>query len=182
MNNQITLTRPLRRAHGRTLLIAAAIAFACGCTTLQPVTVGQNMRGGSEADVRATFGVPTDVYRLADGTTRWFYSKQPLGQQSYAADFDANGKLTNFRNTLETQELYKARVDVWTRRDVEENFGKPREPNQYFPRMRREVWSYRFRHENLWPSMFNFYFDDAGVLRQTQITPDPLADPKNGRF
>ena len=29
--------------------------------------------------------------------------------------------------------------------------------------------------------MFNFYFDDSGVLRQTQVTPDPLYDADRRR-
>ncbi|MGO4329199.1 MULTISPECIES: hypothetical protein [unclassified Cupriavidus] len=158
------------------IALAAAAILLSACATLQPVQAGQKLVGAPQADVRAMFGLPTDTYRLADGTERWIYSRQPFGRQSYAADFDSNARLTSFRQMLQTSELYKAKVDVWTKLDVEQHFGKPREPTQYFPLMKREVWSYRFRHEDNWPSMFNFYFDDGGVLRQTQITPDPLAD------
>lgn len=138
------------------------------------------MLGASETQVRTTFGEPTDIYKLQDGTIRWIYSKQPLGQQSYAADFDRQGNLSSFRQMLTTPELYKAQVGVWTKRDVAEHFGLPREPTLYFPRMQQEVWSYRFLHEDNWPSLFNFYFDNAGVLRRTQVSPDPLADPREG--
>lgn len=165
----------------RCIALAAASAALAACSVLQPVQEGEKMAGAPEAAVQARFGTPTDTYRLADGTQRWIYSKQPFGQQAYAADFDRSGHLTAFRQMLQTSELYKAKVDVWTRLDVEQHFGKPREPTQYFPLMKREVWSYRFRHEDTWPSMFNFYFDDGGVLRQTQITPDPLADPDRRR-
>lgn len=166
---------PLRRA----LLIVAGLA-AAACTVLQPVQTGQALLGSTEARVRATFGEPTDIYRLEDGTIRWIYSKQPLGQQSYAADFDSRGNLSSFRQMLTTPELYRAQVGVWTKRDVAERFGPPREPTLYFPRMQQEVWSYRFLHEDNWPSLFNFYFDNAGVLRRTQVSPDPLADPREG--
>lgn len=169
------MTRPLPRA-SRWLAACLLAGALSACSTLMPVQEGQKLVGQPQAAVQATFGLPTDVYQLSDGTTRWIYSKQPLGQYAYAADFDRNGNLTRFRNVLDTLELYKAKVDVWTKRDVEENFGKTREPVQYYPLMKREVWSYRFKHEGLWPSLFNFYFDDAGVLRQTQITPDPLYD------
>ena len=79
---------------------------------------------------------------------------------------------------LRTPELYKAQIGVWTKKDVAERFGLPREPVSYFPRMRNEVWTYRFLHEDNWPSLFHFYFDDGGIVRKTQITPDPLADPR----
>ncbi|MGO4302768.1 hypothetical protein [Cupriavidus sp. RAF12] len=174
------MTSLLPRA-GRWLAASLAIATLAACTALAPVNTGLKLVGQPQSAVEATFGRPTDAYRLDDGTTRWFYSKQPMGEQSYAADFDRNGNLTNFRQMLTTLELYKAKVNVWTKKDVLEHFGAPREPNQYYPLMRREVWTYRFLHEDQWYSMFNFYFDDGGVLRQTQITPDPLRDRPDPR-
>ena len=86
------------------------------------------------------------------------------------------GKLTNFRQMLTTPELYKAQINVWTKKDVLEHFGAPREPVEYYPRLKLETWSYRFLHEDIWYSMFNFMFDDAGVLRRSLVTPDPLRD------
>ncbi|WP_042884650.1 hypothetical protein [Cupriavidus necator] len=161
----------------RRLVLALGALLLSACATLMPVQEGQKLIGQSQAEVQAMFGPPSDVFRLRDGTSRWIYSKQPLGQYAYGADFDSNGRLTNFRNMLSTPELYKAQINIWTRQDVLEHFGMTREPIQYYPRMRNEVWSYRFRHEDVWPSLFHFYFDDAGVLRRTQITPDPLYEP-----
>ena len=178
------MTSPLRFAGRRlaqTVALGLGAALLAACSALAPVDTGLKLVGQPESTVMATFGKPTDIFKLDDGTVRWFYSKQPLGQESYAADFDKNGNLTNFRQMLRTPELYKAQVNVWTKKDVLEHFGAPREPNQYFPLMKREVWSYRFRHEDQWYSLFNFYFDDAGVLRQTQITPDPLHDRSDRR-
>jgi len=161
----------------RRFTLALAAALLCACTTLMPVQEGTKLVGQPKAAVQARFGPPTDIYNLPDGTSRWIYSQQPMGQYAYGAEFDRNGDLTSFRNMLSTLELYKAQIGTWTREDVAEHFGVTRLPVEYFPRMRNEVWSYRFRHEDVWPSLFHFYFDDAGVLRRTQITPDPLYDP-----
>ncbi|WP_427312903.1 hypothetical protein [Cupriavidus sp. H39] len=166
----------------RRLGLALCVAMLAACSTLMPVQEGSRLVGQPQAAVQAMFGPPTDVFQLRDGTSRWIYSKQPMGQYAYGADFDRNGNLTVFRNMLATPELYKAQVNTWTKRDVAEHFGMTRLPVSYFPRMRNEVWSYRFRHEDVWPSLFHFYFDDAGVLRRTQITPDPLYDPDERRF
>jgi len=170
-------TAPTRPPLRLTAFIVAFLLSACA--QLQPVPTGQKLIGQPQAAVQQTFGQPTDTFQFDDRTSRWIYSMQPTGRYAYAADFDPQGRLTNFRQMLQTTELYKAQVGTWTKRDVEEHFGKPREPTQYYPLMKRQVWSYRFLHEDQWPSMFNFYFDDAGVLQQTQITPDPLY---NGRF
>lgn len=153
-------------------------ALLSACATLQPVTEGQKLRGQPQSAVQQTFGQPTDTFQFRDGTSRWLYSRQPAGRYVYAADFSQQGSLTDFRQVLSTSELYKAKVGTWTKRDVLEHFGQAKEPVQFYPLMQREVWSYRFWHEDQWPSMFNFYFDTAGVLQQTQITPDPLY---NGR-
>lgn len=160
----------------RWVAAAAVAASLTGCAALSPVNTGLKLLGQPQGAVEATFGKPTDAYKLDDGTTRWFYSKQPLGEYSYAADFDRDGKLTNFRQMLTTTELYKAQINVWTKKDVLEHFGAPREPIEYYSRLKQEAWSYRFLHEDQWYSMFNFMFDDAGVLRRTLITPDPLRD------
>jgi len=144
------------------------------CSTLQPVQTAQKMIGSPESTVRATFGEPSEVYQLADGTHRWIYSHQPLGYEVYAADFDAGGKLTNFRQMLTENEIYQARPGVWTKRDVAERFGMPREPVQYYPLMKREAWSYRLYAVGYQSAHFSVYFDDQGVLDRTMIIVDPL--------
>jgi hypothetical protein len=154
--------------------LAAAALVLSACATLQPVETGQKMIGSTEATVRDAFGKPTETYPLNDGTSRWIYSKQPLGYTVYAADFDSGGKLTNFRQMLTEEEIYSARPGVWTKRDVAERFGMPREPVQYYPLMKREAWSYRLYVAGYQPAHFSAYFDDRGVLDRTMIIVDPL--------
>ncbi|WP_420992422.1 hypothetical protein ACKI2N_030005 [Cupriavidus sp. 30B13] len=159
------------RLHGWMAALAAALALSA-CASLEPVQTAQTMIGGSESTVRQAFGAPTETYRLAGGTTRWIYSKQPLGHEVYAADFDASGKLTQFRQMLTETEIYKARPGVWTKQDVAERFGLPREPVQYYPLMKREAWSYRLYAAGYQPAHFSAYFDDKGVLDRTMIIVD----------
>ncbi len=164
----------------RWLAVACAAAAMVGCAALEsPVTKGQRLIGGDTAAVQAQFGPPRESYPL-DGGTRWLYPTQPYGQFTYAADFNAAGRLVAFKQVLRSLEFAQARVDVWTRDDVLHHFGKPVE-TAYFSRMDRLVWSYRFKADDVWPSLMHFYFDPAGVLRLTQITPDPLYDPERPR-
>jgi hypothetical protein len=152
---------------------AASAAFAlCACATLEPVQTAQKMIGSPQSSVRDTFGTPTETYQLAGGTTRWIYSKQPLGYEVYAADFDASGNLVNFRQMLTEKEIYEARPGVWTKHDVAERFGLPREPVQYYPLMKREAWTYRLYTGGYMPAHFSAYFDDSGVLDRTMIILD----------
>ena len=92
-----------------------------------------------------------------------------------------DGSDQSLRQVLQPSEFYKAQIGQWTRRDVLVNFGRPVETS-YFPLMKREVWTYRYLEANVWYMMDSFYFDDAGILRLTQKTPDPLHDPDRHRF
>jgi hypothetical protein len=154
-------------------LAGTAVALSA-CASLQPVQTAQKMIGSPASSVRETFGAPTETYELAGGTSRWIYSHQPLGYEVYAADFGASGKLVNFRQMLTEKEIYEAKPGVWTKRDVAERFGLPREPVQYYPLMKREAWSYRLYASGYQPAHFSVYFDDQGVLDRTMIIVDSL--------
>lgn len=159
----------------RWLAVACAAAAMAGCAALEsPVTKGQRLIGGDAAAVQAQFGPPRESYTL-DGGTRWLYPTQPYGQFTYAADFDASGRLVSFRQILTTLDFAQIRVGTSTQQDVLRMFGKPEE-TAYFRLMDRQVWSYRFKQEGVWPSLMHFYFDRDGIVRLTQVSPDPMYD------
>lgn len=164
-----------------TLWLAIILPFLilAACASLNPVNQGQQLLGAKEDVVKSRFGEPTNVFRLDNGNTRWLYSQQPMGPHVYAAEFNPEGALISFKDMLQTSELYKAQINVWTKKDVEQHFGEPAEPKVYFQRMKREVWSYRFMQDNFWHMLYYFYFDDNGVLRHTEAAPDPLYTSNN---
>jgi hypothetical protein len=173
----MNLTLPLRCA--RWLVLAGALTTLAACAFFTPPEErAQALLGGSEVQVAAAWGQPPEAYKLAGGGVRWLYPTQPFGQQTYAAEFDASGKLISFKQVLRTLEFARAKVGEWTKKDILENFGSPVE-TAYFPLMKREVWSYRFKHEDVWPSLYHFYFDPEGVVRLTQVSPDPLYEAKD---
>jgi hypothetical protein len=148
----------------------AALLAACA----QP---WQTVPPGADASaLTARLGPPREVYDLPNGVKRLMWPTQPLGEVTTAADVDASGKIISVRQVLDDNEFYKAQIGTWTKKDVLVNFGRPVETS-YFPLMKRQVWTYRYMEANYWYMMYNFYFDDDGVLRLTQKTPDPLHDP-----
>jgi hypothetical protein len=106
---------------------------------------------------------------------------QPMGETTTAADIDGSGKIVSVRQVLQPNEFYKADIGKWTKSDVLVNFGRPEETS-YYPLMKREVWTYRYLEDNVWYMMYSFYFDDQGILRTTQKSPDPLHDPDRRSF
>jgi hypothetical protein len=164
---------PYKNKHFRGALAGVAGALlltACA----QP---WQAVQPGADASaLTARLGPPREVYDLPNGSKRLMWPTQPLGEYTTAADVDASGKVINVRQVLDENEFYKAQIGVWTKKDVLVNFGRPVETS-YFPLMKREVWTYRYMEANVWYMMYSFYFDDQGIVRLTQKTPDPLHDP-----
>ena len=176
LNRLTALLRARTSAAGgaarRTLVMCAGALALAGC--VQP---WQQFHAGDDAQsVIARFGAPREVYNLPDGGKRLMWPTQPLGETTVAADIDASGKVVNVRQVLDANEFYRAQIGKWTRTDVLVNFGRPVE-TAYFPLMRKQVWTYRYMEDNVWYMLYSFYFDDEGILRMTQKTPDPLHDP-----
>ncbi|SAL25822.1 hypothetical protein [Caballeronia humi] len=161
----------------RLIVCAGALAlFACA----QPYQ--QVEPGADQSALVAKLGPPKETYDLPGGGKRLMWPTQPMGTTTTAADVDASGKVVSVRQVLQESEFYRAEVNKWTREDVLMNFGRPFETS-YFSRMKRDVWSYRYVENNINHLIFNFYFDDQGVLRQTQKSPDPMYDPsRRGLF
>lgn len=158
-------------------------AFACATLLLAGcVQPWQRFQPGEDQSALvARLGPPREVYDLPDGGKRLMWPTQPFGEVTTAADIDPSGKVRNVRQVLQASEFYKAQIGQWTKHDVLINFGRPVE-TAYFPLMKREVWTYRYLEDNVWYLLYSFYFDDQGVLRQMQKTPDPLHDPDRRRF
>jgi hypothetical protein len=153
-----------------------AVLVLAGCA--QP---GERVQPGvDQATVIATLGKPKETYALPDGGKRLMWPTQPAGATTTAVDLDAAGKVVRVRQVLQDNEFYRAEVDKWTRDDVLTAFGRPFE-TATFKRMDREVWSYRYIENHIDHLIFNFYFDDQGVLRQTQKQPDYKYDTSQRR-
>jgi hypothetical protein len=163
----------------RRALAAGLCALALGGCA-QPWT--QFHAGDDAQSVIARLGPPREVYDLPDGGKRLMWPTQPMGETTVAADIDGSGKVVNVRQVLQPNEFYRAEIGKWTRADVLTNFGRPVE-TAYFPLMKREAWTYRYLEDGVWYMLFSFYFDNDGILRLTQKTPDPLHEPdRRGLF
>ncbi|WP_186109632.1 hypothetical protein [Burkholderia gladioli] len=154
------------------VLLAIAATLLAGCA--QPWQRFQ--AGEDQSALVARLGPPKEIYDLPDGGKRLMWPTQPMGETTTAADIDAAGKVRDVRQVLQPLEFYRAEIGKWKKSDVLLNFGRPEE-TAYFPLMKREVWTYRYLEDNVWYMLYSFYFDDQGILRLTQKTPDPLHDP-----
>jgi hypothetical protein len=170
-----TTPQPVRAGRLRRAVLACACFGAltlAGC--VQPWQKFQP--GEDQSALISRLGPPRETYDLPNGSRRLMWPTQPMGETTTAADVDAAGKILSVRQVLQPNEFYRSEIGKWTRDDVLVNFGRPVETS-YYRLMKREVWTYRYLEDNVWYMMFSFYFDDQGILRTTQKSPDPLHDP-----
>jgi len=165
-----------------TLLCRAAAALLIAGTVAGCANPWQRFAPGDDASrVIASLGTPRESYPLPNGGHRLMWPTQPMGETTTAADVDASGKVTSIQQILNNNAFALAEMDKWTEHDVLVHFGQP-VCKGYFPLMKRAVWTYRYRDADVWYMMYNFYFDDSGILRTTSKSNDPLHDPDDRRF
>lgn len=132
--------------------------------------------GMTRQELAARFGTPAATRHDPAGDVL-IYSSAPLGQRASAAHLNASGRVTAVEPLLNTEHFATIRVGEWTKRDILTHFGTPAEVS----RIRQyEVWSYRYRENETWDSLFHVMFDRAGVVRQTQNGPDPMYEKRDG--
>jgi hypothetical protein len=147
------------------LLSVAVAASVAGCAHPDYLRAGM-----TSAQLDARFGTPAAVRHDPDGDVR-IYSSAPLGQRASAAHLDANGTVFRVEPVLNTEHFATIVVGRWNKNDVLTHFGRPAEDSR-IPGY--EVWSFRYRENEQWDSMFHVMFDAAGIVRQTQNGPDPM--------
>lgn len=136
----------------------AALAACClaGCATYGSSLVpGQS----TEEDVRVAMGEPTMVREAPDGARVLWFSKLPLGRESFAATLDPDGILVSFEQRLTLHNIAKLKPNASTADDVLDLLGPPAQIYEY-PRQQREAWEYPFRTP---PDNVNYY---------VQLSPD----------
>lgn len=149
------------------MLCASFLALLTGCASLNaapPV-------GASEQEVIAMLGQPTNRYQ--EGHTQILeYAWGPAGQQTYMATIDRDGRLTSYEQVLTTQKFGTIKIGESTKQEVLNTFGRPAETS-YLALPQLEVWSYRYKENDVWDSMMHIHFDHAGIVRKVQNGPDP---------
>ena len=144
----------------------AVLICLTGCSTVAPVAPGD-----SDAQVIATLGRPTARYQ--DGDQQMLeYRRGPAGQQTYMVRIGADGHLISYEQVLTMQKFGTIRIGEATKADVLRTVGQPAEVSTLSLRQ-LEVWSYRYKENNVWNSMMHVHFDKSGIVRQLLNGPDP---------
>lgn len=158
------------------LLLLLASILSAGCASVfgpSPVP------GDTEQDVIAKRGAPANRYRIGDQTLLE-YPGGYYGQQTFMARLGSDGRLIAVEQVRTVEKFGQIRVNESTKQDVLRTVGTPSETS-WLSLPQLEVWSYRYKENEVWNSMMYVQFDRAGIVRHMENGRDPLYDTSDRR-
>jgi len=152
--------------------IVAGIAIAAlvaGCASYSGAGLVPGV--ASESDVEATMGAPTEVHEVPGGGAVLWYPRMPYGDGSYAAMIGPDGKLVSIEQRLTEENVAHIVPNRSTAQEVRDIVGPPYRIDQ-FPRMGREIWTYK-QQVFPFPKALFVQFSPDGVAREVYYMDDP---------
>lgn len=116
-------------------------------------------------------GPAAEVRKEPGGETLRYYSRQPYGREIYAARIGRDGKLAALEQRLTEDNLAKLRIGSTREENVRELLGPPYRIDE-FPRMPRQVWTYKM-YSGGFPKDLYVQFSPDGLVREVMMTDDP---------
>ena len=163
-------------------IISKVAAAALGLLALvgcDPKRISELEEGVStEADVRARFGQPENIWDGPGGERIFEYNRQPSGHQNYMISIGPDGRMTALRQVLTPATFAKVRPGMMME-EVRKLLGKPMKKTPYA--LKNEIaWDWRYMEPPNTSMLFTVWFSpDYRVLRSGS-GPDPEAIENRG--
>ena len=125
----------------------------------------------TESEVEALMGPAADVRKAGNGDTLRYYSREPYGREIYAARIGRDGKLASLTQTLTDANVARLRSGSGED-EVRELIGPPYRVDQY-PRLRREVWTYKMYSGAMTEKDLYVQFSPDRTVREVMMVDDP---------
>jgi len=145
-------------------------ALLAGCANYNGAGLVPGVSGAS--DVEAVMGSPKEVREVPGGGTVMWYPRMPYGDGSYAALIGADGKLVAIEQRITEANIAHIVPGSSTAAEVRDIVGPPYRIDQ-FPRLGREVWTYRIVLSFPFPKALYVQFSADGVAREVYYIDDP---------
>jgi hypothetical protein len=149
----------------RNFLLACMAAFLFGCAGNPSAAFYGIPPGMPRDDVIAKMGRPTAIIPLQNNGERLQYSSQPYGRYAYMVDLDSSGKVVRAGQVLTEANFQLIRPGVWTRTDVEREFGPPAWVDRVTS-FAGSVMTYRWRDTANADMFYYIYVDSDNVVRR----------------
>ncbi|HEY6821411.1 MAG TPA: hypothetical protein VI321_05280 [Burkholderiales bacterium] len=149
------------------LLLGSAVLAGCAGFSGRGLLPGQS----TEQEVEALMGPSADIRKAPNGDTLRYYSREPYGRHIYVARIGSDGKLRSLEDSLTDANIAKLRLGSSRDEDVRTLVGPPYRVDP-FPRMQREVWTYKM-FSGAFPKDLYVQFSPDHVVREVMIIDDP---------
>ncbi|MGJ7544530.1 outer membrane protein assembly factor BamE [Variovorax sp. LT1R16] len=123
----------------------------------------------TEADVRARFGTPENVWDSPAGRV-FEYNRQPQGQKNYMITIGADGRMSALRQVLTPQNFDKVQPGM-AMEDLRKLLGNPAKVTPYA--LKRETeWEWRWVQPPNAPMVFTAVLNDDQRVLRSGSSPD----------
>jgi outer membrane protein assembly factor BamE (lipoprotein component of BamABCDE complex) len=132
----------------------------------------------TEADVRARFGEPENIWDAPNGGRTFEYNRQPAGHRNFMITIGPDGRMSALRQVLTPQNFAKV-LPGMPMEEVRKLLGKPMKITPFV--LKKEVvYDWRYNAPPNTSMVFSVYFDnDLRVLR-TGSMRDPEMESGGG--
>lgn len=155
----------------------AVLAFP-GCDSQRISELEEGV--STEADVRARFGQPENVWDGPNGERIYEYNRQPAGHVNYMISIAPDGKMTALRQVVHPGNFAKVQPGMMME-DVRKLLGKPMKQTPY-PLKNEVAWEWRYMEPPTTSMVFTVWFNPDMRVARTGTTHDPDAiENKGGR-
>ena len=148
-------------------ILLAALVACCASYSGAGLVPGVS----TETDVEAVMGNPADVREAPGGETVLWYPRMPWGDGSYAARIGPDRKLLSIEQRITEENIAQIVRGKSTTEEVRDLVGPPYRIDQ-FPRMDREIWTYKLQTFPFPKALF-VQFSPDGVAREVYYMDDP---------
>ncbi|TFZ03014.1 outer membrane protein assembly factor BamE [Ramlibacter henchirensis] len=156
--------------------LLAALATLVGCDQRRIEKLEEGV--STEADVRAQFGNPENIWDGPGGARVLEYNRNPAGHQNYMITIGADGKMSALRQVLTPTTFAQVQAGM-SMEQVRRMLGKPAKRTPYALK-REEAWDWRYMQPPNTSMMFTVWFDPDMRVVRTSTGPDPEAPENRG--
>lgn len=150
-------------------VFAAGLLAACDRDRIEKLEEGVS----TEADVRAAFGEPENVWDGPGGERIFEYNRQPAGHVNYMISIGPDGRMTALRQVLNERNFAKVQPGMMME-DVRKLLGKPMKQVPY-PLKNETAWDWRYMEPPNTSMVFTAWFNPDMRVVRTSTQRDPEA-------
>ncbi len=149
------------------VLLVGATLWLTGCDTKHISELEEGV--STEADVRARFGEPENVWEAPQGRVLE-YNRQPQGQKNYMITIGPDGKMSALRQVLTPENFNKVQAGM-PMEDLRKLLGKPARRTPY-PLKNQTEWEWRWVQSPNSPMVFTATLNDDQRVVSAGSSPD----------